>query len=311
MKLIKSARIYSVELPAWQQLKPLLEAHAYRDLEPYEGVYRGFVPVFNDTFVQPFEGGYAFKVKMGEKILPNSVVAAEMNKRDSSAKGKEKSLLKEEVINDLIRVAFTKEQTVLCFYFAKSNTLFVASTNKKLSEAATGCLVRAMGSVKATTVYCDGIKQSLTAKIKDWLNSGRFPYFNVEGQIKDWLNSGRFPYFNVEGQIKLKAEGSKAVSIKCEDLSDSDAAITETLGQNSEVIELALSNDSVFFRIDKDFLLKGISFLETGEDEPEFEDEIEAFNHYAAMQTLLLNDVTENLKSMFEYKADESVGDLL
>ena len=284
MKLIKSARIYSVELPAWQQLKPLLEEHAYRDLEPYEGVYRGFVPVFNDTFVQPFEGGYAFKVKMGEKILPNSVVAAEMNKRDSSAKGKEKSLLKEEVIIDLIRVAFTKEQTVLCFYFAKSNTLFVASTNKKLSDAATGCLVKAMGSVKATTVYCDSIKQSLTAK------------------INDWLNSGSFPYFSVEGQIKLKAEGSKAVSIKCEDLSDSDAAITETLGQNSEVIELALSNDSVFFRIDKDFLLKGVSFLETGEDDLEFEDEIEEFNHYAAMQTLLLNDITENLKSMFEYE---------
>ena len=284
MKLIKSARIYSVELPAWQQLKPLLEEHAYRDLEPYEGVYRGFVPVFNDTFVQPFDGGYAFKIKTGEKILPNSVVAAEMNKRDSSAKGKEESLLKEEVINDLIRVAFTKEQTVLCFYFAKSNTLFVASTNKKLADAATGCLVKAMGSVKATTIYCDGIKQSLTAK------------------IKDWLNSGGFPYFNVGGQIKLKAEGSKAVSIKCEDLSDSNAAITETLGQNSEVIELALSNDSVFFRIDKDFLLKGISFLETGEDEPEFEDEIEEFNHYAAMQTLLLNDVTENLKSMFEYE---------
>lgn len=298
MKLIKACRVYAAELPLINELEKILQEHAFSELTAYQGNGAGFVPLCNFKFVLDFGSGFAFKVRYDEKILPAGVIKSHLDKRIAELEGdqlrkvpaKERAVIKEEIINELLPKAFSKEQYVTCFYWKKDSLLIVPTASSKLAGIVTSSLIRAVGSIKTRTIHVGGVKQSLTSKLKAYLQ-------DAQG----------IPDFQFDSSVKLKDENGKVVTIRGADLDTAKDGILEALSQYSQVIEMGMSTDDVFFKLAHDFVIRGVAFI--GEPEPEeFEDEVEQFTHFAAVQTTLLADVILKLMSLFEYKAttDES-----
>ncbi len=299
MKPIKAARIYACELPTITSLDAILRENTFVPLSEQDSLRAGFEPVFDDSYVFNFFSGYAFQLRYDEKIMPNAVIkekqaekVAEIeNDENRKLSSKERMAVRDEVIYEMLAQAFIKTQRITCFYDPANKHLIVPTSSGKLADIVTGKLIKAIGSIKATTIYCDGIKQSLSAKLHEFLNNGSDSVDGIGG-------------FLVDGSCKLKAESGKTVSVKGSDIFEAKDAILETLQQAGLVTELALSTESVYFRIGHDFVLRGISFLdEESEYEPDSEED--AFRHEAAVQVLLLSDVVNKLKELFEYKEPE------
>lgn len=309
MKLIKAARVYSCELPSLASINAILKENEFVPLCEKESLRAGFEPVFGNDFAFSFHSGYAFKLRYDEKIMPSAVIkekqaarVAEIENAENRAlPSKERMAVRDDVIFDMLSQAFVKTQRITCFYDPTNKHLFVPTSSGKLADIVTGKLIKAIGSIKATTIYCDGIKQSLSSKLQNYLVDED----SVEG-IGDFL---------VDGSCKLKAEGGKTLSVKGSAIVASKDAILEALDQGAMVTELALTTESVYFRIGHDFVLRGIAFT----DEPEeidFEDTEDEFRHVAGVQVLLLSDVVNKLKTLFEYKepgqdSEPSESDLL
>jgi len=296
MKPIKAARIYACELPSLSAINATLKDNAFVPLTEQESLRAGFEPVFGGDYAFSFHSGYAFQLRYDEKIMPNAVIkekqalrVAEIeNDENRKLPSKERMAVRDEVIFEMLKQAFVKTQRITCFYDPANKHLFVPTASGKLADIVTGKLIRAIGSIKSTTIYCDGIKQSLSSKLHEFLNNGSDSADGIGG-------------FLVDGSCKLKAESGKTVSVKGSDIFAAKDAILETLQQAGLVTELALSTESVYFRIGHDFVLRGISFLD---DESEYEPDSEedAFRHVAGVQVLLLSDVVNKLKALFEYK---------
>lgn len=298
MKLIKAARVYSCELPSLSSINAILRENEFTPLGEKDSLRAGFEPVFGNDFAFSFHSGYAFKLRYDEKIMPSAVIKEKLAERvaeienDENRKlgSKERMAVRDEVIFEMLSHAFVKTQRITCFYDPANKHLFVPTSSKKLADIVTGKLIKAIGSIKATTIYCDGIKQSLSAKLKNYLEDED----SVEG-IGNFL---------VDGSCKLKADEGKTLSIKGQDIAESRSAILEALEQGGMVTELALTDESVYFRIGHDFVLRGISFLIEPEND-EFEDSEDEFRTMAGIHVLLLSDVVNKLKSLFEYKEPE------
>lgn len=305
MKLIKAARVYSCELPSLATINAILKENEFVPLCEKESLRAGFEPVFGNDFAFSFHSGYAFKLRYDEKIMPSAVIkekqaarVAEIENAENRAlPSKERMAVRDDVIFDMLSQAFVKTQRITCFYDPTNKHLFVPTSSGKLADIVTSKLIKAIGSIKATTIYCDGIKQSLSSKLQNYLVDED----SVEG-IGDFL---------VDGSCKLKAEGGKTLAVKGNDIVESKDAILEALDQGAMVTELALTTESVYFRIGHDFVLRGVSFLtDSGEEEPDFECEEDKFRTIAGVHVLLLSDVVNKLKTLFEYKEPEQDEDI-
>ena len=297
MKLIKACRIYTAELPPVNELEPLLEGSKFIELTDHQGNGSGFVPLLNGKYLLDFGSGFSFKLRYDEKILPAAVIRSHAAKRVEEIEAeegrklpsKERARIKDEVIYSLLPVAFIKEQAITCFYWKKDNLLIVPTASSKLANIVVSKLIRAVGSVKTRTIHVDGIKQSLTAKLQDYL-------------LREENTSG----FEFDSAVKLKADEGRVTAIKGADLAESKKGIIEAMAQGSSVVELGLSTESMFFRLAHDFVIRGVSFFDDGEEEPDFEDEIDAFQYDAGLQTTLMADAILKLMDLFEYKSPEN-----
>ena len=295
MKLIKQATTYKCALPAARDLEQHLAEFAYAEPGPHDYCSNGFVPVIDDRYVMPFPGGYAFKLKMAEKILPKAALRQEADKRlqallDTTGGKATRELhnkFVDDVFNELIATALVQTRAVTAYYHIDDELLVVNSASKRFANAVTAWLVKAVGSVKATTIYIDGISQSLTSKLLSELDGGA----GVAG-------------CDVGGVCKLAGEEGTSASVKLHTVKDARIGIIERIEAGQQVIELELNNDYVSFRIDKRFVTKGIFFKhDIAEDGFEPEDAVEEFQHEASCQMLWLSQAFRDLLTLFEYKA--------
>jgi recombination associated protein RdgC len=295
MKLIKACRVYAAELPPVNELEPLLEANKFTELTEQQGHGAGFITLPNGKYILDFDCGFAFKLRYDEKILPTAVVNSHAAKRIEEIEDeegrklpkKERARIKEEVLCSLLPVAFIKEQTITCFYWKKDNLLIVPTAGTKLADIVTSRLIRSVGSIKTRTIHVDGVKQSLNVKLRNYL----------ENEIND---SG----FEFDSTVKLKADEGRVTTIKGAYLSEAKEGIIEAMDQGAWVVELGLSTESMFFRLSHDFVIRGVSIFDEG-DEPEFEDDLDSFQFHAGLQTTLMADAILKLMALFEYKSPE------
>ena len=297
MKLIKACRVYAAELPPVNELEPLLEGSKFSELTDQQGNGSGFVTLLNGKYTLDFGCGFAFKLRYDEKILPAGVIKSQVAKRveeieaeeDRKLPSKERARIKDEVIFQLLSVAFIKEQTITCFYWKKDKLLIVPTAGTKLADIVTSKLIRAVGSVKTTTIHVDGIKQSLTSKLREYLQSG----YNTTS-------------FDFDSSVKLKADEGRVTTIRGADLEEAKEGILEAIEQNASVVEVGLSTSTMFFKLSHDFVIRGVTFFDISEDGMEFEDEIDAFSHHAALQTIMVSDTILKLMDLFGYKSPEA-----
>lgn len=302
MNFIKAATVYKCELPGQSDLDSLLSEHQFVPLDKTQFCKAGFVASHDGSFVEQLPNILAFTLRYDEKIIPKSLENSEQDKKVAdfeSSEGrhpnkKEKQAIKEEVFGELVSLALPRERLVTCFYNQKERFLIVPTASRKLSSIVITKLLKAVGSISTTTLHIDDIKQSLTGKLKAYLqgDDNALHPFTVGGACKL--------------KVSIKGEKDKSISFNVGDLQESTDGIMEAIASSAKVTELGLSNVAMSFRLSEDFIFKGVYFPENP-DEDDYENDAERFRIEAPAQVLMLSGAINELLNLFEYKetADE------
>lgn len=300
MSIIKAARTYRLDLPAAGVLAEHLAERAHREITESEFSTAGFVAPFGGSeLVVPVAGGYVFSVRYCEKILPASVVNAEVEKRVKAYEErdsrkiyrKEKQQIRDDVSATLVRRALTRSTVINCLYHVEHRTLIVAVGSKNLAAVATNQLLQAVGSIKAQTIYAAEQAHGITNRLRNYL---------------DETTDTPFDTFQVGGQCKLKGIDGERWSIKHDDLYFAKDAISEAFANSAVVQEIELYTDSVRFRLAHDFGIAGVKF-EDLEDADDFEDSYSLCRHEAGVRLLQFSAVVNRLCEMVGYKEPQGI----
>lgn len=302
MKLLPNVAAYKMELPDAESLAKHLAKVKHEPLTPSMAYGSGFVEIeTHDELVVTFNGGYAFALQYDEKIIPSSVVNAELKLRVADFKEREgftpgrkmQKEMRENVVAELCAKALVRSKIITCMYSVADQLLLVPTIGAKLRAAVTSQLVRAVESIRSTTIYVSTAKGSLTSRLTDYL---------VEA------NDLPFDSFDVGGKVVLVSKNGKT-TFALDDLQQSVDGAMEAIKNGSNVVEIALSSGPVNFRLSQDFLLKGIKFGEIPDAQDYSNDAQAEFEYEAATQTLMLCRVVNDLCEMFAYKPQLPDGD--
>lgn len=298
MKLINNAIVFSAELPAIDMMAVHLAELPFEPVGPVFRSRAGFIanPITSEL-VTPIEGGFSFSVRYDEKILPSTsvrqAVAEAVREREEEL---ERELEKDEigaladtVMATLIANALVKTTVVHCFYSTADNFLIIPTTSKPLSQTVVALLIKAIGSVKTSTIHVDNIKGGLTTRLRNYLDG----------------NTEAFDGFKLGDTCNMKHKSDKA-NFSMSDLDAAKAGLAECLAAEMQVEIMELVHEGVAFKLTNDFKLRGIHFLgELTEDELAQREEADMaylWRLEAATQLLQLVATIKALCELFQYE---------
>lgn len=229
--------------------------------------------------------------KREEKILPTDVIKKELQakidkletEQGRRLKKTEKDSLKDEVVQDLLPRAFSKESTVSVWIDNDNQRIIVDASSAKRAEDTLALLRKTLGSLPVVP---------LTMKTP------------IELTLTDWLRDGVIPQgFNLTDEAELKAmlaEGGIARFKKQDLVSDEIASHIEA---GKLVTKLSLDwNDTIQFTLCDDCSLKKIKFsdmLKAQNDDIDREDIAQRFDADFALftgeMTRLIDSVIQSL----------------
>lgn len=208
--MIKNAITYHVEMPSAVDM--LEFTHEYMAEKPDLGQVKtvGFSahPLMNEV-VTEFPGGYCLSVLMWEKKIPAAAVNNELKEQIEQCeahygrplKKAEKDELKSEIILSLLPTILPSPKYVFAYCHQSTNTLIIDSTSSKDADSATALLRKAIGSLKATTLYIDS-RIGLTSSLKNHLNDPSVEFINHEITLGQSLElegqEGKVKYTDVD-----------------------------------------------------------------------------------------------------------------
>lgn len=306
MKLINNAIVFQADLPALELVAQHLAEIPFEPVGPVFRSRAGFIPnAITGELVTPIEGGYSFTVRLDEKILPASAVRRAIadaidayavvniipvEELDEDTVGR----ITEQTITDLIAHALIKTTVVNCFYSAEHNFLIIPTTGKPLAQTVVALLIKAIGSVKTSTIHVDNIKGGLTTRLKDYLDG----------------NDAAFEGFELGDTCNLKHKSDTA-NFNMGDLTNARQGLYEALKDEMKVELMELVHKGVSFKLTHDFKLRSISFDgELTEDEEEQRESADAaflWRLEAATQLVQLVDTIIALCALFSYQRPELV----
>ena len=292
-QLIKSATVYSAELPATEHLEQHLQENAFAEMTDLQIRAVGFVAFDSGLYTAPFPGGVAFKVRIDEKIIPASQVEKETERmaletlRLTGRKPgkKERKELKDAALLSLAPRAFPRTAVVTCYYERGTQYLIVPTTSKKLSDTITSTLVHAVASMKTTTINVSDVKKGLTARMKNWLDN----------------DDEAFGEFSPSGDAALAIE-KRRITVKMGNLQAAREGLQEAISKGFGVTSLGLQHidSGVEFRLTDNFKFKGIVFVH----DPAQGDE-DLFAAEAAIEVSSFSKVVTELCAMMAYQEPE------
>lgn len=282
---MKNAHIYRAQLPAIDSLAEALAQLPAREPEPAAAVTRGFCPPpVTGELVTPLGGGaVAFCLLTHSKVMPAKAVKLAASKRAAAAelaKGepltrKERLSLVKEVVVEMLPAAFVEQQITTLYYSPANELLIVDAASSQRASTALSMLLRAVGSLKTTTIHIDGIKNSLAALLRDSLTEQR-------DSIGPFRAGGELQLSGLDGEI-VRYKGIDPV---CHD------ELLSHLTHGYKVEKIALANDAIRFNLHADFRISGIS-IESNDDEDL--DAAAAWRAQAGAGLVLLCDVVNAL----------------
>ncbi len=301
MKLIKAANVYRCVMPDAATMENNMAERPFVELAPSDYSGAGFIPpTISGTFTESFEGGYGFAVRFDEKIIPASVTNAESKKRiaeieeqqDRRLSKSERNEIREETFHTLKLKALTRSKTLTCLYVREHQLLIVPTTSATMADVVTGLLVQVMGSLKATSIYVSEAKNGLTTRLTAYL----------DGQ------TAAFDEFSVGKRCKLQTKSGQKFSFDLsENLNSAVAGLREAISvHNAKVTEIALIADSVEFRLNDSFQIKGVTFPLSEPPPDGFPDAVAEFQHEAAVQSLMFASVVNDLCTLLDYKPPQA-----
>lgn len=306
-KLLPCAAVYHVELPSADAVNDHLKKLPFEELQTQQPHGSGFVAVEpGDEFTYVFTGGFAFALRIDEKIVPASVVRTELKKRIAVFEDHEgykpgrKTIveLRDMVVAELVSRALTKTKIVTCLYDTERKYLYVPALSSGIRERVMTQLVRAVESVKSQTIHVSEAKGSLTTRLLGEINGD--PAYEHENPFGD---------FEVGGKVVMVGPESKITFDLSDGVHIAANGINETAITGAQVTEIALTHSGVKFRLTHDFLLKGIKFMDGAIDYEPDADPCYTFEQEAACQLLLVGNVVDALCALFDYKPENDEQD--
>ena len=307
MSLIKQAIVFKAEIPTdVDALNKHLKEHQFNELLPNAANGAGFVNVSDEhSLIAPFHGGLAFRVRYDEKILPASVIRAEIDKVATKIHietgrkpgKKERAEIKERVIHVLTRLALSRTvASVICFYHTESGYLIIPTTNKKFADIAVTLLISAVGSVKTETIHVSNVKHGLTTRLKKWLRR----------DIDNIAPVDIFGELQPSDEVALVGDGGRKIAVKMESLDAAEDALKEALTKGMEVTSLGFNHEGIEFRLTHDFRLRGIKYpVVEGDNKSALDSNWEAD---ATLQVSTVRRIIDGFCEMLAYK-EQAEGD--
>lgn len=296
-QLIKATRIFSAALPSAEAMREHLANEAFSDPLGTQLSSCGFVPMEQGTYVADFPGGYAFRFRFAQKVIPGSIVkqaladaCTEIEQSEGRKPGKkEKAEVKARLIEEMALQAFVKTTDVIAYFRSTTNHLFVPTLSSNIGDKLMTKLVFAVESLKTETIHVSEVTQGLTARLKKWL---------------DEADDDAFGAFYPVNEVDLEQE-ERSVKVKMTGLQQAHRTLTSSLGQGFAVKSIGLSLYGDEFKLTSDFKLRSINFAEPEPaDENDFEPTFEA---QAFFEVEHLGLIIDQLVQLFSYKEDVQV----
>jgi recombination associated protein RdgC len=240
-------------------LEASLGEHRLRACGPIELATQGFVSPYgrNEEALLHEVGKFSLLTAAREdKLLPNAVVADELNvrlKKIAEKEGrpvgsKERKRLKDEVLTDLLPRAFTRVSKRNAYLDTENGWLVVDTASRKAAEACTSLIREALGTFPASPLVAD---ESPRVLMTDWLARGQLPQGLALGD---------------ECELRDSADGGAAVRCRRQDLETDE--IREHLKSGKQVFQLGLVfDDRLEFSLDEDLVVRKLRFLDQVQDE--------------------------------------------
>ncbi len=263
--MIKNAIIYNVEMPTAAEMHVFAQANPVNKPSAQGRITTGFAkhPITGDL-VSLFEGGYCVTILIWEKKIDAAAIREEMNEKIAQfesqegrfAKKSEKESIRDEIVLTLLPHILPSPKYVYCYVDLDSDTLLIDTASEPVAEKATALLRKAIGSLKATTVYIDH-RIGLTACFAGALDAGTRCLIDDNTRIKI--------------ADRLELEGIEGGKVKYTDVDLLDETTAEEIcAQIREggmsVKSINLTDQGVAWQLTDGFKFKSIKF-------PDWEDE--------------------------------------
>ena len=281
MRIIKNAFVYSVQLPAMDQLTVLLSDHQLQPPSASSPGSIGFVRNdFTDQWVTPISGGYSLAIQIDEKVLPSSAVAkkvaekvADIEARQSrTVYKKERLQIKDDVIASMLPVAFIVSRVVHVFYIEEPRILILDTGSARVADTCLTLIRDALGTLKTIKLFIDDLSFTLTQKVYSFAD-GSAPVLGT---------------FDLGGQIQLNGYDKRKFTFVAE---DGDSLPLEEINQvikdGCKVNTISLIGRGASFKLTNDCVFKSIR-VEDAPDAEEYDDVSQRWVNEAGIETLIV-----------------------
>lgn len=300
MSLIKSPTVIRAVIPDGVHEEMVGRLFKYRfkapaSLDMYSFGFEPVDPEMGLGLVAEFPGGLAWRIRMDEKILPSSVVAAEVDQRVVARSNligrpigkKERAEIKEDVLSDLTPKALVRTTAnVLCLYLTAEQTLILNTTSSKMVDSCcTGLIAAIPGLGEMAIMNKPGVRRALGKKLLQFL---REPDCGVFGE------------FQPCDEVVLADEEKRKITIKMSNLQIARDGIREALTSGFTVRSMGMSHEGLDFRATDDLQLRSLCFP----IDPDAEE-----NTWPAQAALEAQQTIRTLRDLWSLFAEEEAED--
>lgn len=194
----------------------MLKNMAFTPCGPTDSIKKGFVSPINDDDVLKLQVQVhsLLKLRIESKLLPASVIKKKTSERieqleqklGRSATKSEKHCVKDEIIIDLLPIAFTKDQYVYVWINDKDKFIAVETASFKKAEDVLALIRKELGALALKPL---SVENNISFTLKEWVcNDNTPPNFFVlnDAMLADPLDGN--------GKIKLIDENLTAEEVK-------------------------------------------------------------------------------------------------
>lgn len=293
--IIKNPQAFSVEFPSFEEMvkaieNPKAEGLFIREINENEMSKFGFN---SNQPIRIMDNGFRIGFSsISKKISALSIKQAFATKANAiesdtgeSLNKSELETLREEIILEKLKTADVERVNFFAFFHEPSSRLIIDVTNDDLAKKAVGFLIKLLGSLKATTIYVDGIGESLSNQILKSIENG------------DELG---FAGFEFGDKLHLKHVDLGSAKFSGEYTLDH---IQELIGNGFECERVALKKAGMEFDFTSDLKVKSIKLTNDMENDilDDFEHIEEGELQQLKQQTVSLEMVSGIFTDLTEY----------
>ena len=297
MSYIDSATIYKATMPdeGIDLAECLLQNPFQEPMELQMGSI-GFVPMDEDgSMVVDIDGGYAFRVRIANKMIPGAVLRANtekavrhvLNETGRKPGKKERADIRENVLVEMMKTAFVTTREVTCFYSAEKGYLIIPVTSKEVAWTIVYKLINAMGSIKTETIHVSDVKGGLTTRLTTWLEQDGDT--NVFGEF--WLCGEA---------VMASSDAKQKIHVKMNSITNAKKALQEAIARGFGVESLRLGYGSTSFGLTSKFQFRSFDFATDANDNAAL-----PFFLEAGGQVQRVEEVVSQLCELLGYQANE------